>query len=179
LPDIADGRKRFMQNLPENFFDEILGKLGWSMDDLAKATGYRLETLQKARRGHAEVKLNAKMKAAIERAAELAMERGKIAETPSGYRVTVLEAGKPAREIMTPPPTEESTIAELTELLRDFQNASAFGRKSLIKRIAELVSELESSVTGQRSPTKEITSQTQTGGRGNLMAGGSIIHPSA
>lgn len=130
-----------LADLPaEEFFKRVLSETGWTLEELAEAAGYKLETIQKARRGHAEVALTDKMRRAILKAAELAKTAGKTAERLEeeslGYRVVVFGT-KP----MNPP--EEQMIDQLIDMLRDYKTASAATRRVLLANIDEIFASLK------------------------------------
>jgi hypothetical protein len=77
-------------------------------------------------------------------------EDATVKEEPAGYRYTLHEAGKPPRELMTPPDTEEATIDEMVDLLRDLSTASAAGRRNHLLRIRQLLAILESPALPRR-----------------------------
>lgn len=103
----------------QKFFTDIMDRHGWTLEQLAEESGYRLETLQKATRVGSGVKLSEKMRAGIENASRKAQQTRNFAsfvqeEMPPPH---TLPEPRQRQSQTTEPPVSHQEYTEAVHIL--------------------------------------------------------------
>lgn len=121
-----------------SFFEEVCSRHGWTIEELARHSGYELRTLQKTMKENGGVRFSDLMRRKIENASALASGRPVTTEPPGSYGSRSM------------PTSNSETVELLRSLLDDYEAATTdFKRKWLADQIVCLSGSLRDGDPGK------------------------------